>query len=301
MRLGRDQSWHLRTFSLWGLATKFGNSCAYSNSSANVARQILIWDNRRSRSFGKSLLSGTATATDNGFDSFKRGVGVDTFNSPRRHTVQAHPSSCKASMYDELCDALTIPSPGFLNSALATNSPEYTVLTGQNAICIPGADQLTLVREGRETDTIEFMAYLLEMDLNPDRGQKAMYMLEQINQDIKKGYDELLANVLPSNQSEGSESRVEPRVRRKYRKRGVPNQDEANVCDNCGATKTPVWRRDRTGGHNVLCNACGLHFRLYGKHRPRTPTIPLVRKRVPKLQRASSTLVEYSSLGQSAC
>ncbi|KAL1914290.1 uncharacterized protein VTP21DRAFT_9028 [Calcarisporiella thermophila] len=38
-------------------------------------------------------------------------------------------------------------------------------------------------------------------------------------------------------------------------------------CFNCHVTKTPLWRRTSDHKHS-LCNACGLYFKQYKKHRP---------------------------------
>ncbi|KAJ7055728.1 GATA zinc finger-domain-containing protein [Mycena amicta] len=47
----------------------------------------------------------------------------------------------------------------------------------------------------------------------------------------------------------------------------APMIPEIKACANCGATSTPLWRRDPVT-HNTLCNACGLYFQQRRSHRP---------------------------------
>ena len=43
-------------------------------------------------------------------------------------------------------------------------------------------------------------------------------------------------------------------------------RNESHVCENCGATETPLWRRTPDG--KLTCNACGLYYRANKCHRP---------------------------------
>ncbi|KAJ2807920.1 GATA type transcriptional activator of nitrogen-regulated proteins, partial [Coemansia guatemalensis] len=46
----------------------------------------------------------------------------------------------------------------------------------------------------------------------------------------------------------------------------APQPGDRAVCFNCGTDYTPLWRRDADG--RITCNACGLYYKLHGRHRP---------------------------------
>ncbi|CDK27847.1 unnamed protein product [Kuraishia capsulata CBS 1993] len=47
-----------------------------------------------------------------------------------------------------------------------------------------------------------------------------------------------------------------------------PQQQKQTACENCFTTTTPLWRK--TNDNKLLCNACGLFFKLHGVIRPLT-------------------------------
>ncbi|KAI9498605.1 iron transporter biosynthesis regulating transcription factor, partial [Zychaea mexicana] len=55
-------------------------------------------------------------------------------------------------------------------------------------------------------------------------------------------------------------------------KQGRPLQ-----CSNCGTRTTPLWRRDLES--NIICNACGLYYRLHNAHRPITMKRTMIKRR----------------------
>ncbi|KAI9311938.1 hypothetical protein BX666DRAFT_1991065 [Dichotomocladium elegans] len=61
-------------------------------------------------------------------------------------------------------------------------------------------------------------------------------------------------------------------------------------CYNCKVTRTPLWRRTPDRAH-TLCNACGLYFKQYNRHRP----VRIWRKQQVRLHRDDHHLSSSSS------
>jgi len=63
-------------------------------------------------------------------------------------------------------------------------------------------------------------------------------------------------------------------------------------CTNCGTKTTTIWRRNAEG--DMVCNACGLYFKLHGVNRPVTMRRDTIhtRRRRPKRQRARGAAPE---------
>ena len=71
-----------------------------------------------------------------------------------------------------------------------------------------------------------------------------------------------------------------PRTLRPHITRKDSRQEDINNqldCSNCQTTQTPLWRRDEEG--NVLCNACGLYYKLHKSKRPLSLKTGIIRKR----------------------
>ncbi|KAJ2306007.1 hypothetical protein IWW55_001657 [Coemansia sp. RSA 2706] len=47
-----------------------------------------------------------------------------------------------------------------------------------------------------------------------------------------------------------------------------PKEHDGPICHNCGVTSTPLWRR--SVDDTLLCNACGLYYKLHRTHRPKS-------------------------------
>ncbi|KNC98143.1 uncharacterized protein SPPG_06547 [Spizellomyces punctatus DAOM BR117] len=89
-------------------------------------------------------------------------------------------------------------------------------------------------------------------------------------------------NPTPASTPPTSSAQLPERTTATYRPRPVPtpsaprtvrnvacagNSDGKLMCENCGVTSTPLWRR--SANDELLCNACGLYLKLHNTNRPK--------------------------------
>ncbi|XP_075997560.1 GATA binding protein 1a [Genypterus blacodes] len=98
---------------------------------------------------------------------------------------------------------------------------------------------------------------------------------------------------------------ISPSFSPKLRSKMRISTPEARECVNCGATATPLWRRDGTG--HYLCNACGLYHKMNGQNRPliRPKKRLIVSKRAGTLcancHTSTTTLWRRNANGEPVC
>ncbi|XP_034667667.1 uncharacterized protein LOC117901134 isoform X1 [Drosophila subobscura] len=75
----------------------------------------------------------------------------------------------------------------------------------------------------------------------------------------------------------------------------LPGVQKDMSCSNCGTLTTTIWRRSVRG--EMVCNACGLYFKLHGINRPhsmRRDTIHTRRRRPKELERSKKKQKQIS-------
>lgn len=65
-------------------------------------------------------------------------------------------------------------------------------------------------------------------------------------------------------------------------------------CANCGTSTTPLWRKDPEG--RIICNACGLYYKLHNAHRPVTMRMDAIKRRSRYDDRIRKTATGGSSV-----
>lgn len=101
-------------------------------------------------------------------------------------------------------------------------------------------------------------AVLQHLQLHPDLLPSAEQLAAEQARQVARRAAVLTAR--PPRLSEGSVPRAHAPLPRKSSAGG-------KVCENCGTTSTPLWRKDRQA-NMLMCNACGIYYKHHGRHRP---------------------------------
>ncbi|XP_053961329.1 myb-like protein Q [Anastrepha ludens] len=83
---------------------------------------------------------------------------------------------------------------------------------------------------------------------------------------------------------------------------GIINNPKDMSCSNCGTLTTTIWRRSIRG--EMVCNACGLYFKLHGVNRPhsmRRDTIHTRRRRPKECEKSKKKNKRSSSPSEVLC
>nr|XP_029732603.1 box A-binding factor [Aedes albopictus] len=110
-------------------------------------------------------------------------------------------------------------------------------------------------------------------------------------QAVKNAAAQLAAQQLAQqSQAAQQQQQSQPSPPQQQQQQGQNQQNSSQKdmsCTNCGTTTTTIWRRNIRG--EMVCNACGLYFKLHGVNRPHTMRRDTIhtRRRRPKGDKAT--------------
>nr|AAW31745.1 GATA transcription factor GATAb-1 [Aedes aegypti] len=96
-----------------------------------------------------------------------------------------------------------------------------------------------------------------------------------------------LAQQSQAQQQQQQQSQASPPQQQQQQGQNQNSSQKDMTCTNCGTTTTTIWRRTIRG--EMVCNACGLYFKLHGVNRPHTMRRDTIhtRRRRPKGDKAT--------------
>ncbi|XP_050089516.1 mastermind-like protein 2 isoform X2 [Anopheles aquasalis] len=129
--------------------------------------------------------------------------------------------------------------------------------------------------KGSSTGNVLFRVAATEQHTASGGGGKASGGRTETNSSATSGNSSPQLQPLPKASAASS-----PQLTQQQQQQNSQQKDMS--CTNCGTTTTTIWRRNIRG--EMVCNACGLYFKLHGVNRPHTMRRDTIhtRRRRPK-------------------
>lgn len=249
-----------------------------TNTTTKLKSKSDSFPNNKRKSIYSKNLSNDDSASDFNYIEHIRRISKEEYN-----ISNDLPQSVPASDFNmDIFESINNPSISDISlspSSLHTNTKNNTLIDNNNSTAtITNTNNNTL--DLINNDNITFQNFLTSEDFNIDcflnlndsSEQEADYNLNNYINTLQSSLKSIPASIKTTSQQQSqlqslsTPSTLSNKTRTISSSNDITSTTNHPVCENCFTTTTPLWRK--TSDNRLLCNACGLFFKLHGVIRP---------------------------------